>query len=342
MVEELQVPALGTHPTLSNLGVRRTRIARLASYLSFLLWASWNALTTPKPDVVVTLTTPPLLSLLGTLIKRLRGCKHFIWEMDLYPDVAVAIKVLRPASLVVRLGTALVNYSRNSADGILALGECMRDRLIASGIPASAIHVTENWADSRLFNDTPMPDNPQLRVLYSGNLGLAHDVDTIETVMWSLRDDRRFQFVFAGGGARRKALASFCERNNLEQVALKTYSSRDQLGSGLASGHIGLVTQSNECLGLVVPSKVYGLLAAGRPILFIGPKEATPARIIQRFGCGWQLDCGDARGVVTLLQKLARDRSLIEIAGRNARQAFLAHYDLTQGVLRISTILRAA
>ena len=106
-----------------------------------------------------------------------------------------------------------------------------------------------------------------------------------------------------------------------------------------ARGDIGLVTQQNACSGAVVPSKVYGLLAAGRPILFIGPADATPAAIIHRYRCGWHIECGDVDGLVELLAQLSAQPELVRAAGQRARETLLAHYDRPLGVARICDIL---
>src|SRR5207237_10322060 len=113
----------------------------------------------------------------------------------------------------------------------------------------------------------------------------------------------------------------------------------DEPWQALGSGHVGLVTQNQNCLGSVVPSKIYGLMAAGRPILFVGPREATPSQVIRRFDCGWQVDCGDPEKVVSLLKALAANMDLVQQAGFRARQAFLAHYDRPIGVSRLCKIL---
>ena len=109
--------------------------------------AAMRGVRGPKPALVLTLTTPPLISLLGTFLKSLRGSRHFIWEMDLYPDIAVDLNVLKPRSLVTRLIGALADFSRKRADGIIALGDDMKARLVARGIPEHKIVVAENWAD---------------------------------------------------------------------------------------------------------------------------------------------------------------------------------------------------
>ena len=320
----------------------RGRIGRVVSYLSFYVSATLRALTVPRPDLVLTLTTPPLVSLLGTILKSFRGSRHFIWEMDVYPDVAIDLDYFPAGGLIDRVTGTLADYSRRHADGIIALGECMKQRLIGRGIDGSRIFVADNWADGAAIQPVPRRGDPaQLVLLYSGNLGLAHDLDTITGAMLALKDDERFRFLFVGSGGRREELASFVATHDLHSVELRPYVERASLGESLSVGDIGLVTQRDICCGSVVPSKVYGILAAGRPILFIGPRQATPALIIQRFNCGWQVDCGDVSALTQLLLHLADHPEEVSRAGSNAREALLQHYDLPLGVARIAEILGA-
>ncbi len=320
----------------------RGKVGRVLSYLSFYGGAVWASLRVPRADVVVTLTTPPLLSVLGTLAKAMRGGRHFIWEMDMYPDVAVDLGYFKAGSVVTRVTGWLADLSRRRADGVIALGECMKDRLMRRGVPAGKIAVADNWADGRGIRPVARTgDGGRLVVLYSGNLGLAHDLETVEGAMLRLKDDARFGFRFVGSGGRREELKAFCEAHGIGSLELAPYVQRASLSETLGSGDVGLVTQRDACCGTVVPSKVYGLLAAGRPVLFIGPREATPARIVRRFGCGWHVACGDVDGLTRLLLRLAEDRGEIAAAGQRARQAFLEHYDLPLGVARVVGILGA-
>ena len=180
----------------------RGRMGRVMSYFSFLVTASSNSLRVKRPDLVISMTTPPLTSVLGAIIQKLRGSRHYIWEMDLYPDIAVDLGVLGRQTLVTRAIGVLADWSRHRADGIIAIGEDMKARLVARGIPAHKIHVAENWADGREIVPLDFPSGP-LVVHYSGNFGLAHDVETIGEAMRQLRGDPRFRFVFSGGGSRR-------------------------------------------------------------------------------------------------------------------------------------------
>lgn len=319
----------------------RGTLGRVLSYASFYLGAALRALTLPRPDLVVTLTTPPLLSLLGNGVKLLRGSRHVIWEMDVYPDVAVDLGHFRKGGPADRIVGALADLSRRHADRIIVLGDCMRARLLARGVPAGKIAVADNWADGAAIVPLPRPADGRLTLLYSGNLGLAHDLDTITAAIAALQGDDRFRFLFAGSGGLRAELEAFCAAHRITSVELRGYVPRTSLSESLAVGDIGLVTQRDACLGSVVPSKVYGLLAAGRPVLFIGPAAATPAQIIRRFHCGWHIACGDSVSLIALLRSLADHPEAVAAAGARARETLLAHFDLPLGVDRIADILGA-
>jgi colanic acid biosynthesis glycosyl transferase WcaI len=321
----------------------RGSLGRILSYASFFLSAAIRGALLPKIDLVITLTTPPLLSLIGSFMKTLRGSSHFIWEMDVYPDVAVDLNYFKAKGLLDRLVGMLADFTRHHADGVLALGSCMRGRLIERGVAADKIYVAENWADGRLVYPMANPENSEvLTLMYSGNLGLAHDVDTILGVMDSLKQSDRFRFIFAGDGARRKRLEMDCHKAGINAVEFHPYSRRASLGESLAACDIGLVTQRTACLGSIVPSKIYGLLAAARPILYIGPASSTAALLIKNNGCGWQLECGDKVGLTSLLTRLAEDPLEIKRAGRCAYAAFVRNYDLPIGVARICDLVGAS
>lgn len=321
----------------------RGKLGRVISYLSFYASALLRGLTVRRPDVVVSMTTPPLISLLGNAIQIVRGSRHYIWEQDVYPDIAVDLAHIRQGSLLHRITGALADWSRKRADGIIVLGECMRDRLVQRGVPPAKISIAEHWASSTSITPMPRPGDPEkLVLLYSGNLGLAHDLDTLLGTIAALRDDARFHFLFVGTGGRRQALSEFSAANRIDSIEMRPFVPRDKLSEGLAAGDIGVVTQQTSACGSVVPSKAYGILAAQRPLLFIGPASAQPARLIRRHGCGWHFETGDVAGVTQLLRHLAANRQLVTEAGMKARNALVRFYDLPQSVDRIGDILGAA
>lgn len=317
--------------------------ARVLSSVTFLAAALLRGLFLRRPDVVVSLTAPPLLSTFGSWLAAMRGARHFIWEMDVYPDVAIDVGLLRRDSLLAQLSGALADRTRRGAAAVIALGDCMQGRLLARGIPPGKIVIAPNWADGRLYLETvPVSCSGALGVVYPGNLGAAHDVETIAAAMADLKDEAGIAFTFVGGGSRRAGLENFCRANELDRVCFFDYCSPAELSAGpLGKASIGLVTQKPACLGTVVPSKIFPLMAAGRPVLFIGPRESTPALIIERFGCGWRIDAGNSAGLTALLKRLAGNRAEVRAAGLRAREAFLAHFNRADGVARICGILGA-
>ena len=318
---------------------RRGVLGRAASYAIFFVGSLWHELRMPRPDIVMTLTTPPLLSVGGTILKAVRGTRHFIWEMDLFPDALVSLGALREGSLAVRLLGWVADLSRRRCDGIIALGPCMRKRLMARGIPKERVHVVENWADGSKISPRPRNSSEKLNILYSGNFGLSHDSQTILGAMHHFRDDARFQFTFAGGGATRIKMERMASEGAIRNAHFLPYCGRDQMAEHLSQADIGLVTERTASLGTVVPSKAYGLMAAGRPILFIGPRAATSGLLVRRLDCGWQIDPGDNDGLIDLLERLSAHRELVRCAGERARWAFERYYDLPHGVAKIAAVL---
>ncbi len=308
----------------------QSKMRKLLSYATFYVGAVWRALSISRPDVVVTLTAPPGLAWIGWLAQRARGCRHVTWEMDLYPDIAIALDIP-----VAAWTSPILDFPRRRADTIIALGDCMKTRLLQHRIPEDRITVAENWADGRNIFPAPFPKLPPMRILYSGNLGLAHDVATIRAVIEHLADRPDFLFAFAGGGLARKELIEFSQERGIGNISFQGYVRLQDLGASLGECHIGLVTQKPTTLGAIVPSKIYGLMAAGRPVLYIGPASATPAVLIQKFDCGWHFDCGDEAGVTALLLRLLQDQEELYTKGQNGREALVKNYDKPAGVAQV-------
>lgn len=315
-----------------SLAFARNRVSRVLSYAGYLLCAFILVLVERRPDLIVTLTTPPMLGLIGHAAQRFRGARHVTWEMDLYPEVAVDVGYFRPGRLA-RLAARLSRYLRTEADAVIALGSCMRRRLIGTGIAPDRIHVVENWADERLLEPRPSSCD-DFRVLYSGNLGLAHETDTVLAAAADLANDEGISFCFAGGGNLRPKLERSCAERGLRNVAFAPYESRDRFSQNLARAAVGLVTQNAACSGSVVPSKIYSFLAVGKPVIYIGPADTAIAALIRDCRCGWHIANGDAAALTWLIRRLACRRDMVDDQGRNARAVFLERYDRPHGVQR--------
>lgn len=312
--------------------------SRVASYITYIAGVLCRGSLLHRPDCLVTLTTPPILPVVGGIFARVRRTRHIIWEMDLYPDIATDIGYFKKGCFVERFSGAILDWSRRRADVIITLGEEMKARLVARGVPAHKICVVENWACGLEIVPMKFPEGP-LSIHYSGNLGLAHETETIAAVIERLANHPSFTFLFAGGGPRRPQLERHCRERSITNVHFRPYCANSQLSRSLAEGHLGLVTQIPETLGSIVPSKIYGIMAAGRPLLYIGPDGSTPARHIKRFNCGWRVQPGNVDGLVRLLFQLDANRHLLYEAGDRGRLAFEEHFDRPIGVARIAAIV---
>ena len=329
---------------VSEFRFARNSLIRTLSYLSFFALVLGCLPRLREADLIITLTNPPLLPFVGTIFQSLTRARHVIWEMDMYPDLAVDLGVLVPGSLVTRLSGALIDFSRRRAQYIISLGPCMTRRLLARGTPENKIRLAESWADGELYKPASRrTPSGRVTVLYAGNMGLAHDFDSISAAMMELKADPRFHFSFIGDGCRMDALKKFCESHGVSNAHFGSFKPpRRLVAEDFTTASVGLVTQNSACSGTVVPSKIYGLLAAGLPVIFIGPGNATPALTIKQFQCGWHIECGRGEELVSLLRIQADNPRLVSEAGARARRAFQDHFALPLGVDRICRILGVA
>ncbi len=320
---------------------------RLLDYGSFFASATARVLAGPRHDVIVAMSTPPLVAAIGALRRRTRnrGTRFVYWLQDVYPELAVEFGVFGARSPAARLFGAASRWTLRRADAVVVLGEAMGERVRAKGVPAERVHVLPNWADGAAVGPAPAEAAEFLRahglegkrvVLYSGNMGRAHDLTTILGAARLLRTRPEIAFVFVGDGAKRGEVEAAARE--LPSIRLLPYQPRERLGASLSSGELHLVTQEPFTVGLVEPSKLYGAMAAGRPVLYIGPPETEAARTVEREGIGAVLPIGDpaaaAAAVAALLDRSAE-------LGARARAAFLARYDRRLRTAQFASILRA-
>jgi glycosyltransferase involved in cell wall biosynthesis len=315
---------------------RRGTLARMTDYLSFFAGAALGALFLARFDVVVTLTTPPLVGLIGSVLKRLRRSRHIYWSMDLHPDASVALRRMSPRSIFGRLMHGLSGFVYRGADIVVTLGPYMADRVAQKQVPPDRIAMIPVWSRRDEIYPIARAANPlrkslgleeALVAMYSGNLGLAHSFDEFLEAARRLRHRRDIVFVFVGGGPRLGEVIAAKECDGLTNVRLLDSLPRDQLRSLLSLADIHLISMRSEMTGIVVPGKLYGAMAAGRPAVFVGPEHCESADTIRSAGCGFAIRPGDVDGVLAALELLARDPSVGRRMGERGRSALIAHFE---------------
>ena len=309
-------------------------LARGFDFLLFFLASAWRLLRMPRPDVIVCLTTPPFIALVGLLARRVRGGRLAIWSMDLYPDAPVAFGLLRANSLAVRLASRLDRICLSGADAVVALGRCMRDRLLAKGVDPERLEVIGVWSDEAEVAPSAA-ENPfrakweigdRTLVMYSGNFGLGHDVETFLAAAELLRDDDRIRFAFVGGGKRKAEVDAFVRERSLSGCIVEEHQPRESLGDLLTAADLHLVTIRPGVEGIMVPSKFYGILAAARPAILVGAAEGEIARTIEEERCGAIVPVGDAAALAAAIERRADDPSRAKAEGARGRAALEARH----------------
>ena len=315
---------------------RRSTLTRMADYLSFYARAVLEAAWMPRFDAVVTLTTPPLIGLIGTLLRRLKGTPHVCWSMDLHPDASLALRRMSPRNPLVRGLAWLSNLVYRQADRVVVLGPYMEDRVRVKGVRQDRLVTIPVWSRRDRVYPVEREANSLRRSLgldgkfvamYSGNLGLAHSFDEFLEAARRLRDRDDLVFLFVGAGPRAVEVRSARDREGLTNIRLLDYVPRDELHRSLSVADVHLISMRPEMTGIVVPGKLYGIMAAGRPALFVGPAHCESADTIRRAGCGFTIAPGDGEGVVSALTTLAADLNLAHQMGQKGRLNFLATHE---------------
>jgi len=326
----------------------RLRIGRVADYLSFYLAAAWAALQRDDIDGMVVWSDPPLLTVLAAGLTRLKGWKTIAWLQDLFPENAVQAGFLTPR-LPARVLTRLARWSFRRADHIVVVGRCMKRRLQQSGLPEERITVIPNWADGVALTPVDHHDNwfrkdhtpgGRVVVMYSGHLGVVHDWHSLMHILRSLRSVSDVAFIFVCHGPGRDVLETWVRRQGLMNAEFIEYQPQQALRYSLSAADVHLVTLRTDMAGLSVPSKTYGIMAVGRPIVFIGPKDSEVAMVVMDSGCGEVFGPEDPDGAAKAILGLAFDRRRREQLGSAGRQYFDRFFDRKLALTRIRSVLR--
>ncbi len=317
-------------------------LGRAADYLSFSLSATLRLLRLARRgDAIVAMTDPPMMALCAAVVARLRGALLINWLQDVFPEVAVALAVVKIPSWATTLLLRMRNWTLRVATRNVVLGAGMGRLIKAKGIPASAVLVIENWADGQALTPRP-PQWSNLRrslnvegrfvVQYSGNMGRAHEYETLLRAARELRAEEGWLFLFVGGGANMQPLRQKAAQEGLQNMRFLPLQPREQLADSLAAADVHVSCLRPELEGLIVPSKLYGILAAGRPVIVIGDPDGEQARIVRAARCGSVIRCGESAALVDELRRMRAEPEWVRDAGLYARQLFEERYTLKAAV----------
>lgn len=270
------------------------RWRRAADFSSFLLACAARVMRLPRQDVIVALTSPPLIGSLGAHLARMHRSRFVYWVMDLNPDEAIAAGWLRRGSVVARLLEKLSRLTFERADQVVALDRFMQERIVFKGVSREKVVVIPPWShDAEVgWNEAGRARFRKLHglgdkfvVMHSGNHSPCHPLDTLLAAAERLRSDERVSFCFVGGGSEFQKVEHWTQRTAQRNVLCLPYQSLGDLSASLSAADLHVVVMGERFVGLVHPCKIYNALRIGVPILYIGP-EASHITELANESCG--------------------------------------------------------
>lgn len=360
----LRAPATEVH---NGVQIRRCRATtlnkdvlpfKLLNLVTITLSMFWNALWhLRRGDMVLVVTNPPSLPFLVALACRVRRARLVLLIHDVYPEVLSAAGMLRPDSLASRLGGQINRWLYRSAERIVVLGRDMQDR--AAGRLASEerhrVVMIPNWADLELIQPASRAENSLLVetgltdkfvVEYAGNMGYPNDMEGLLACAETLAADEKIHFLLLGGGAKRTWVRQAISERNLNNITLLTGRPRSEQPVFLNACDVNVISLVRGMVGVSVPSRMYNIMAAGKPIIAVTEDESELAQVVREERVGWIVPPHDPSSLAAAIKAAQADRTALAAMGHRARlaaenkyseQRVLADYDRLFGELSKST-----
>lgn len=310
---------------------RRNNISRLLSWCRFAFKAFFTTARQSKRSILFIVSNPPFLGILGFLFKLLRHQKYVILVYDIYPEILIALRMIHEG-YIARFWRYLNRFIYEHADLVFTIGTDMAAKLNHSydlrRTAAGQAIVINNWADIETIKPIEKKDNwfavqhkqiGKTTVLYSGNMGNAHDIESILEAARRLQNDQSIHFLLIGEGAKWKMVERTIVEKSLTNVTLLPFQSEEVLPYSLAAGDIGIVAYVPGTEEFMVPSKTYYYMAAGVVPLIVCGKETELSRTILEHACGRVVSTPDIDAMVHTIQELGKNLHDLSVLKQSAR-----------------------
>ena len=323
-------------------------LSKIISSIFFLLGAfKYVIFLLPRTTSLLIASNPPYAGILGTIFKIVRGGKYHFLLQDIFPESAVMSGIIQQNSFSVIFFKKIIYLTYKYADNIIVLSTSMQC-FLENKYPElkEKIKVIENWAVEDIIScDKQANDFAQqynidkvFTVLYSGNLGRLHDIETIAEAANILKN-APIQFVFIGDGAKTKVLKQAIQSNKLKNILLLSYQPREILHLSLTACDLSLVSLIPGAESIVAPSKLYGMLAAGRGIIAISSANSYIDQLLTNSGCGINTPPNNPQYLANLINELASDSIKVKLMGEKARQVYESKYTFKRALAEYEKIL---
>ena len=305
---------------------RRELWRRAVNYLTFIAQSFREGLRVARPDVVLAMTDPPIIANVGLVLARRFRVPLVVVSQDVFPEIAVELNRLKNPAVISVLRAA-IRYYLKRADRVVAIGDTMRRRLEEKGAVPSRVRVIPNWVDTRALQPQHGPngwaeDNglaDRFVVMHSGNVGHAQNLDALVRAATFLRDLDDLVIVIVGSGARHVDLVELAQRLEVDNVRFLPYQPREVLPLSLSAADVHVVGLARRLAGYVVPSRLYGVLSVGRPVIVAADADSETAHVVAEIGCGVVIPPGRPDLLATTIREAYDGRLPLEEMGARAR-----------------------
>lgn len=316
---------------------RKRSFSRIVNQLSFVISILLRLAYIIKHKCIIVYSDPPILPVITAIVNSIFKVKFIFVAYDIFPDIAIAMNKTKKNSIITKVMNLINNAVYSSASKVIALSEEMKDYILKYKLPSesSSVEVIPNWYDKNklkygVITDSELKllkDNGKFIILYSGNMGVCQDMETITNVVLQLKDNKDICFVFTGHGNKSGNIKDVIKQNNLKNVTFYNFLLGDDYSNVLQIADCHIVSLEKGIEGLCVPSKTYSYLAAGRTLLAIMSQNTDIARMLKEYCAGFTFDQGDINGFSKTILYLNNNRDENNKIGENARNAFLNLYE---------------
>ena len=328
---------------------KRARLGRLLNFATFTTSALFACLFMNRADIVVVETDPFTLPLVGHVLRLLWRCRLVVYLQDVYPDVAVALNIVREGFLT-RLLRGMLARTYRSADRVVVLSDDMRELLMRWGVASERMVCIPNWVDTARVHPVKR-DNPlrqelgiganDLVVMYSGNIGLTQPLGHLLNVADRLRTRTDIHFILAGNGCAKARLEQECRDRQLPNVRFLDYQPLDRLAVSLSAADLHFIAVAEKLIRCLMPSKLYGVLASGTPCVVMAPLDSELCRTVQDHEVGFGVAPEDDESLVRTVLRAAENRDDLALRGQRARDLALSAFDRRQASDRVAELLHS-
>lgn len=326
-------------------------LKRFIDGMTFELFLFFRLLFFKRQDVVISFTSPPLLGCISVIFGTLWGARKIQWLMDINPDIALAVGYIKEGSFLAHILNKFFKFSLKYSTDIVVLDRCMKDRILSKGIEQSKISIIPPWPVHNFeYRFDTIPKNNIFRqsmklenkfvVCYSGNHSIVHPLDTILEAIRNLAIYEDIVFLFIGGGLRVRDVTEYKEKYGLKNIIQLPSQPRETIKYSLTAADVHIVVMGDKVNGLVHISKIYGVLATGRPYIYIGPSNSAISDILNECPYGLHIENGDVEGLISGLLKMKNlTKEELTNIERNNIDYIMTHHSLGLSMKKLLKLL---